>query len=309
MFKKKTPSSPPARRQRAVERSARRSSSAPVFSYYAGSRAADEARAPVKPSAAAQRGKRRMPWLERGPLALAILAAVTLLVFNSGVSTTPKVMIAGSASGQIFLRPPQVYGEAAHALLAGSFLNRNKITINTGAISAQLSKQFPELAQVSVSLPLFGTRPVLYVEPATPKIQLSTASGVFVIAANGRALIAATQVAHLAALGLPLVTDQSGLTASLGQEVLPSTSVDFITEFIGQLQAKGIIIASLTLPRASSELDVHLKGVGYYVKCNLRGDARAEAGTYLAAIAQLGREHKTPGSYIDVRVDQRAYYQ
>jgi len=53
---------------------------------------------------------------------------------------------------------------------------------------------------------------------------------------------------------------------------------------------------------------VKVKGVPYNVKFNLMGDARAEAGTYLAVKQRLEAGHVTPGSYIDVRVDERAYY-
>ena len=76
------------------------------------------------------------------------------------------------------------------------------------------------------------------------------------------------------------------------------------------MAAKHITITSMTLPPAADELDVHLTGVNYYIKFNLANDdARQQVGTFLATQAQLKSQGITPGQYIDVRVDGRAYYQ
>ncbi len=142
-----------------------------------------------------------------------------------------------------------------------------------------------------------------------PTLILQTIAGnAYVIDDRGRALLPASQVPQISKLSLPTVTDQSGLSIALGKVALPSSSVTYITEVVGQLRAQQLAIAALTLPAASSELDVRVSGAPYTIRFNLQGNARAEAGTYLAAIAQLNREHKVPSTYIDVRVDERAYY-
>jgi hypothetical protein len=51
-----------------------------------------------------------------------------------------------------------------------------------------------------------------------------------------------------------------------------------------------------------------MNGVGYFVKFNLHGNAREEAGAFLAVKEYLESSHKTPGEYVDVRVENRAYY-
>jgi hypothetical protein len=53
---------------------------------------------------------------------------------------------------------------------------------------------------------------------------------------------------------------------------------------------------------------MHINGAGYFVKFNLHGDAREEAGSYLAVKDYLASNQKTPGEYVDVRVENRAYY-
>jgi len=118
----------------------------------------------------------------------------------------------------------------------------------------------------------------------------------------------AAQATGLAKLALQVVEDQSGLTITLGRAALPRANVAFITEVLGQLTAKKIKVSTLTLPVGASELDVRVEGASYITKYNLHGDARAEVGAFLATKQYLEAQHKTPTSYIDVRVDNKVYY-
>jgi hypothetical protein len=65
----------------------------------------------------------------------------------------------------------------------------------------------------------------------------------------------------------------------------------------------------MTLPPATSELDVRVAGQPYFIKFNLQsGDARQQAGTFLATQSHLQSQNIVPSTYIDVRVDGRSYY-
>ncbi|HEY5806017.1 MAG TPA: hypothetical protein VIS56_01355 [Candidatus Saccharimonadales bacterium] len=242
-------------------------------------------------------------------MALAVLA-VAFVISNLILGREPAIIaLADTGNRRVFLRSENTYREAASTILAGSFANTNKLTIDTKNIAAAMQKQFPELEHVSVTLPVIGRRPALYIQPARPVLLLKSADGgVFVVDAAGRALINASQASAVGKLGLPIAEDQSGLPIKLGQIALPSDNIAFITEVVGQLRAKKITISGLVLPKATNELDVRIEGAPYTVKFNLRGDARAEAGAYLAVKQHFEREHKTPGSYVDVRVDNKVYY-
>jgi hypothetical protein len=230
-----------------------------------------------------------------------------LIVLGLRLDGSPNLQTVNIAGGQIFLRDRNIYARAAISAFR-PLSNHNKLTVNTGKIAADLERQFPELKAVSVSLPLIGSRPTVYLQPATPKLLLTNQSGSFILDTEGRALIAGNQVPHLSTLHIPVVTDQSLVPIELGKVALPSSSVAFITEVVGQLQIKGIGITQLVLPQDTAELQVHMNGVEYYVRYNLHANARVEAGTYLAVKQYLDSNHKTPGSYIDVRVDGKAYY-
>jgi hypothetical protein len=216
---------------------------------------------------------------------------------------------ADTAGRQALLRSEETYYQAARSVLGDSFSNTTKLSIDTKRVALALKQQFPELELVSLTLPILGHQPVIYLQPAQPALLLKPATGgAFVLDVSGRVLADVSRLPRLEKLGLAVVEDQSGLSAELGQTALPSDNVSFITEVIGQLKAKQLVVVSLVLPPGASELDLKLKGKPYFVKFNLRGDARAEAGAFLAVKKHLERQRKTPGSYIDVRVENKAYY-
>jgi hypothetical protein len=260
-------------------------------------------------SAAAARRSKDGSWLRRGPLLAALVAGTVLLVASTLLDSRPLIVQSGDGRGAIFLRSPAAYSQVADALFGDSVLNRTKLTINTARLAQRLHQQFPELATVAVTLPVFGQRAVVHIEPRTPALILSPASGQsYVLDVTGRALVTPAQAPGVGKLNLPVVTDQSGLSITPGRVALPGSTVAFITEVVGQLRAAHVTPSSLTLPKGTSELDIRVNGAPYYVKFNVRGDARVEAGTFLAVKQKLEHDRKTPSTYLDVRVDGRAYY-
>ncbi|HEU4913981.1 MAG TPA: hypothetical protein VFT16_01055 [Candidatus Saccharimonadales bacterium] len=305
MFHKKN--TQPAGRVRTAQPS--RSARGPVFSYYANRtvRAGSTARDIEEPIRQESPRTKRKPGLTRRLPALASLLAVLMLtgaVLQLG--DKPKISVVGSDS-QLFLRDRTVYEVAAQKSFT-SFMNSNKLTVNPGKISADLQKQFPELKVVSVSLPVVGSQPIVFIQPAAPKVIIVGKGGMYVLSGDGRALIAGNQVPNLDELKIPVVNDHSGLEISLGKIVLPQGTVAFITEVAGQMESKGLKVAALELPAASNELHMRLDGVGYFIKFNLHGRAREQAGSYLAVKDYLESADKMPGEYVDVRVENRAYY-
>lgn len=234
-----------------------------------------------------------------------IISVINLLSVSPHAKITPLTSSAASSS---LLRNQAEYQAAADKLLASSLWNRNKITIDTTKVSNQLVAQFPELTSASITLPLFAHRPIVYVQPAQAALVVAADNGAFVIEQNGKALMPSANLptAH----NLPQIVDQSGLQIKTGRQVLTSDDVGFVQTVITELSAKHVEVSSMVLPATARELDVYVAGQPYFVKFNLaNNDARQQAGTYLAAAAELQRQHATPAHYVDVRVDGRAYYQ
>jgi hypothetical protein len=298
IFRKKQKNTPPPRTPRAPQAS-------PVFSYYS-NRPSDISREGETRGEQAVQPSRLQKW-RYIPSYAALLGITVSLVYLSTLSTQPRIIIQDKAAAAV-LRDPSDYEAAARDLLAGSLLNRSKITINTASLSRAMQKRFPELRSVTVTLPVASRRPVIAVRPARPALILVSQGNAYVVDSDGRAILTESEPAGTAIPELPVVRDESGLDVEVGKTVLPKQSTEYIVTVLAQLQAKQLQPESLTLPALANELHVRLRGQPYYVKFNTAGDPRIAAGTFLAVKQRLEAETQLPGEYIDVRVDERAYY-
>jgi hypothetical protein len=248
-------------------------------------------------------------WLQRFGLLILLVALGVSALNMLTISTHSRVISMTNEQSKGLLQDLAVYQKAADAHLASSVWNRDKLTLNTGALAASLQQQFPELKTVTVTLPLFAHNPVIYVEPAQPVLQLAGRNGAFVIDKEGTAIAAVKDVPTSTLNHLTVVQDQSGLNMALHKQALTSENVNFILTIQSQLAAKQLTISSMTLPAGTSQLDIQLTGKPYFAKFNLQSkNARQQAGTLLATMALLQKQNITPANYIDVRVDGRAYY-
>jgi hypothetical protein len=251
-------------------------------------------------------GKGRLPHLPLAQLPLWLLLAVVLIcaIKLLFLGTNPKVIVLGeSAATATYQQSTDAYAHAAHRLLASSITNRTKLTANVNGIAKQLEHQFPELQTVSLTLPLIGNRPVVYVQIAQPSAVLQAPQGNFALNRTGIVL------AHLKSLPahVPVITDQSAQTPQVGKQYLPGSTIDFIQTVAYQFAAAKLPISAYVLPAGSPyELDVRLEGQPYAIKYNLQADALTQSGAAIATIQQLGAT--PPASYLDVRVPGRVYY-
>lgn len=246
-------------------------------------------------------------WMQRFGMLAALIAIVVATVSVMSLSTDPKVVPLDSSSG-VFLHPMKVYEQAAQQFFDGSLLNHNKLTVDTNGISSQMRRQFPELSVVNITLPLIGHRPIMYVAGASPELLLQTNDGRgYIVDSTGRVIGTAGTNSAVSMHLLNVHADSSTVTA--GQAAVSSKTVAFIETVQYQIEQKGLKSSTYVLPPGTNELDVYLDGQHYYVKFNLASDtALQQVGTFLAVKRSLEGRGVTPASYIDVRVDGRAYY-
>lgn len=305
MFKKKDTN----RRRRSGEREAvdTQTKRPSVFSYRASrSNVSDNlGRGQTKEEAVRRPGPSVKSRIRRAVKILLVVGLAVFVLNNLLLNSDPKIVMVDATN---IYRNPAAYQTAAADAFAASKLNSNKITVNTKSIRDSLLKAFPELADVSVSLPLVGRQPTVYLEPSTSRLIVHTSNGTFVLDDTGRAVASGAIVESLKEAGLPEIHDESQLDVTLGSVVLPSTSVAFITEVAQQLKVKNMAITNLKLTNTPSELHLNIQDVGYYIKFNTRGNARVAVGAFTALKQYLESQRKTPAEYIDVRVESRAYY-
>ncbi len=278
-----------------------------VFSYYS-SGLDGEGRGARNTEAFAQKRRPRGWWVRHTPSILAAAAIAICFLYVLGVDPSPKVIQVSSTSVVPLYREAGVYQEAARTIISGSLLNYNKLTIDRQKVARELKGQFPELATAEVSLPLMGRRPVIHIAPKAPALILTSQQGGFVVDEQGVAIADVSKIVRLDKSNLPIVEDVTGVELEAGRAVLPASDVKFIREISRQFSNKGLTISSLSLPAVASELHVKLEGLQYYIKFDMLGDARQQAGTLFAVQQRLQAEGKLPAEYIDVRVHERAYY-
>jgi len=248
--------------------------------------------------------------LKRFGMIVLLIAVVASVINILTLSSNAKVLPLSADKSVTSLTNQQAYETAVNKIISQSIWNHNKLTINTSQISQGLVKQFPELSNASITIPLLAHRPIVYVQLANPSAILVSGSSAYLIDASGKAILSANNSAELKQPSLPVIQDLSGLQLQIEHQALPATDIAFVQTVVGQLTAKGFKVGSLILPPASDELDVQLVGRPFIVKFNLHSDtARQQAGTFLATIKQLDNQHIVPNKYVDVRVDGRAYYQ
>jgi hypothetical protein len=273
---------------------------AQVFSYYANRSRTDTARG--RNEVPTTRSIKRQSLLANLPSILATIVIVLALLYTTTLSTSPKIVI--RATNTASTRATSEYQAYAAQLLQASVFNLSKLTINTDGVALQMQRRFPEFQQVSVTVPVLGRQPVITAIPTEPTFVVRDGtSQAFYVSNDGRVIMKAANAASL-----PVVLDQSGFGIELGKQVLTKDNVAFLSEVIRQLKAKDVSIADMTLPPVANELHVRIDGKPYYIKFNMTGDARQQAGTFLAVKQELEGDKVTPKEYIDVRVDERAYY-
>lgn len=244
-------------------------------------------------------------WARRVGVLAVVIAVGSSVISMLLLTPDPKILPLDPSQAH-FMHDTATYEAAARKLFTGSIASRTKLTIDRAGISLALMHEFPDLASVSVKLPLIGHRPIVYIAPETAVLMLEATDGAtYIVGQNGEA------IAPGAATGstLPRVKDDSGTSVRPGQPILATSTIAFIHAILFQLAQKQILVSTFVLPANSSELDMYVDGQHYFVKFNLASDTPLEqVGAFLAVQHNLAGQGVTPGQYIDVRVEGRAYY-
>lgn len=307
-FKKSTQPTRPIGRQRPTDSEAE-GRRARAFSYYTQRSDNAETLGRGTDHIVERSGRARAVLHNRLILTTGLIVCLGIIGYSLILNDNPRVIKVNSGGSAYFMQDSEAYVRTIHKTLTSSILNSNKLTVNTNGIATDLKQNFPEIADVDVVRPLIGQSLLVRITPSVPSFILTTTdSKAFLLDKNGRALVSTSQIVDNGELSVLTIHDASGLPVKLGSQALPRSIIEFTETVTHILAQQKVSISSLTLPRATSELDVAIGGTPYFVKFNLQGDAVGQAGTFLSTKARLERDKITPAAYIDVRVSERAYY-
>lgn len=281
-----------------------RQQTANVFSYYSSRSGAETSRARYEPPQTQRRGLER---LKHAPTVVALVVIVCSVLYASLLDTRPRVMIVASETGKPLQRPTQVYEDFINQELKSSLSNKSKLTINTEPLEQALRRQFPEVANAAVTLPLLGHRPIVSIAVSSPAFVLATSGGAYYVSSEGVPLVRVSDVQN-PLRDITTVSDTTNLPITVGKQVLPTETVSFISTVIAQLVATDTKFSGISLPLEANEVQLQLTDKPYIVRFNTTEDAKVQVGTLLAVKKRLEGSGELPKEYIDVRVVERAYY-
>lgn len=221
-------------------------------------------------------------------------------------SRTPIIRISDSS------RPTQevsVYRESIQEILNNSPLYMTKLSFDYNGLSEQLRIRHPEISSVSSSFGLIGDQPVISLSFYEP-IFIATSKGRQWILDSRGVAVAELSTDQLRARYSTLVTirDDIGLINSPGDPLISSGDTEYIGTLINQLEEKGYVVKSITVPSSPRELDVSLEKESYRIRFSLDQKAEEQAGTAIAAITTLEKSGQKILEYLDVRPGEKVYW-
>lgn len=245
--------------------------------------------------------------INHAPILFIVIGLFMGLFYLSMAGGDPKIVT--NKKTEVALRNEGVYKEAAEDFLSESIMNRSKLSFDSQGLVQELKRQFPEIAAVSVTLPVFGHQPVISIQPTRPSFILVSGQEAYLIGLNGVALVSVRDASKdVSTLSLRVINDDIGINLKPGKPALPQEQALFIGSVIEQFDAGGVDIESITIPESPYDLRVKMAGAGYVVKLNSLEDARQQVGNYLVLKQKLEQEGVIPAEYIDVRVGERVFY-
>lgn len=253
-------------------------------------------------------------WLRGLPLFLAILVIVGSMVYIARLDVqSAKIRVVtvedSSIDEQLLqdLRRDDSYLEVFRSELSSSLLNRSKFTIRSASVIGNILQAHPEIASAEIRYGVADDTPILHMVLREPHIVIVEEDRSLLLDRHGRAF-AELPDKVVTSNNLAIIEDIAPMEISLGEQLLPIETVEFIDQLRHQLRSNDLDIATKTLPAIANELHVRLQGDDYIGKFDITGDARFQAGAFIATREQLIDDAVTPMEYIDARVIGRVYY-
>src|SRR3990167_2314661 len=239
-------------------------------------------------------------WPSRVGIIVILTATIAFIIWHLIVGPPAKLTV-----NDTVYHDKKIYQDYLDGQLR-KFFNRNKLTFNAAGLSSDLTKQFPELSQVAITLSFFADNPKVNLTVAKPVLLLSAQTGSYVV--NEKGVVVDLEAGFAGSQKLINVSDESGLEISRGKTILNPQAINFINDLNSFLTRHSVPVKSFSLPAKAQELYLYTTDTGYYVKFNLGGNLAAQASQLLAVRNQFTGDGTQPSQYLDVRVQGKAFY-
>jgi hypothetical protein len=234
---------------------------------------------------------------------------MVLIIFSAGYLMTldnnPTVVVKGDS--ELIVRQLADYENAAADKSNSNIFKKFKPFFSSKKMAESLLKDYPELRQADVRVPVVDRSLVIVITPEEPAMLVNDSINQYLISSNGKAIAAVKDIDSSKIKSLPIVDDNVIENIELGQYILPKTTLEFIGEILHQLKAKSISVERVALPAIANELHVFVDK-GYIIKLNIQEDPTWQTGSYLALLDYFNDSGDAPKEYVDVRVGEKIFY-
>jgi cell division septal protein FtsQ len=187
-------------------------------------------------------------------------------------------------------------------LVHGSIGQGNLLTVNPAAIQSDLQQEEPYIQSVNIKRQWSHGLDVSVVMN-DPALGWSSNNERYLLDRDGT-VIGPFPTGSI----MPVVTDDSNLPVTVGQQVVPQSFVEFVNNLVPQLTSMGIGVQGLDVDQTTYDLTI-ATNKGYKLIFDTTREASAEIADLKAVENVLVSQKKTPTQYIDLRIAGKAYYQ
>lgn len=187
--------------------------------------------------------------------------------------------------------------------LNSRLLAKNWLFLNQQDLKGYLQKTFTGQETITVSKK-FPNHLSVVTDEQKPGLIWKTGSRTYILSTSGR-VISEQQKADNSAL--PQVIDSTNLPVEVGSRVAARDFVNFVGKVGEFMKANQIGVEKMYVLDTTSELYVKTQA-GYDIKFSTNQNPDSATRSLKATLDLINQQNKKPSSYIDLRVEGRAFY-
>ena len=183
----------------------------------------------------------------------------------------------------------------------GSLRQGNLVTLGAGQFADDLKKKDPLILSVELKRKWFHTLQIV-VNLKQPGLGWTTGNQSYLVDRDGT-IIDAFPIGSL----LPVVIDDSNLPVKIGQRIVATQFVTFVVELIPHIPEYGPVVTKIVVKETTVDLYV-TTNKGYQIIFDTSRNAIDELADLKGVLASIATQKKSPTSYIDLRIPNKAYF-
>jgi hypothetical protein len=198
------------------------------------------------------------------------------------------------------------YRGTIDSYFAQNSLAKSQFFFNAEDLKSYITDKHPEVGEISVSSGLMGQL----------SVDIKSRQAGFLWAVNSQTFIGDDQGVIYAPADdenasddMLLLRDQSGVTPEIGSKVISSSALEYARDLNDELSKSNLKVDYFSIPNESREIHMHIVGKPYFVKFSLDRSVVGQTSELQQAIEFIDSSNISFKQYIDLRTEDKAYYQ